>query len=136
PVRARLAQDAPFGIGLRLSAEAAKALARPEALAEFKDFLARGRFYVFTLNAFPYGTFHGKRVKEDVYLPDWQDVKRLEYTNLMADLLAELLPSDPGLTGSVSTVPGAFKENARSPEAVARMTDLMVQHVGHLAQLK
>ena len=136
PVRARVAPDAPFGIGLRLSAEAAQALARPQALAEFKDFLRRGRFYVFTLNAFPYGTFHGKRVKEDVYLPDWQDLKRLEYTNLMADLLAELLPSDLGLSGSVSTVPGAFKENARTPETVARMTDLMVQHVGHLVQLK
>jgi sugar phosphate isomerase/epimerase len=136
PVRARLAPDAPFGIGLRLSAEAAEALARPQTLAEFKDFLARGRFYVFTLNAFPYGTFHGTRVKEDVYLPDWQDLKRLEYTNLMADLLAELLPSDLGLTGSVSTVPGAFKENARTPETVARMTDLMVQHAAHLVQLK
>jgi sugar phosphate isomerase/epimerase len=136
PVRAQLASDARFGIGLRLSAEAAQALAHPAALAEFKDFLARGRFYVFTLNAFPYGTFHGKRVKEDVYLPDWQDLKRLEYTNLMADLLAELLPGDLGLTGSVSTVPGAFKENARAPETVARMTDLMVQHAAHLVQLK
>ncbi len=136
PVRARLAPDASFGIGLRLSAEAAQALAHPRALAEFKDFLARGRFYVFTLNAFPYGTFHGKRVKEDVYLPDWQDVKRLEYTDLMADLLAELLPGDLGLTGSVSTVPGAFKENARAPETVARMTDLMVRHAAHLVQLK
>ena len=80
-------------------------------------------------------TFHGKRVKEDVYLPDWQDIKRLEYTNLMADLLAELLPSDLGLNGSVSTVPGAFKENARTPETVARMADLMVQHAAHLVQL-
>ena len=135
-IRARLAGDTRFGIGLRLSAEAAHALAQPAALAEFKDFLARGRFYVFTLNAFPYGTFHGKRVKEDVYLPDWQDVKRLEYTNLMADLLAELLPPDPGLSGSVSTVPGAFKENARTAEAIGRITDLMVQHAAHLVQLK
>ena len=136
PVRARLAPEARFGIGLRLSAEAARELAKPAALAEFKSFLERGRYYVFTLNAFPYGTFHGKRVKEDVYLPDWQDVKRLEYTDLMADLLAELLPQEPGLTGSVSTVPGAFKENVRTPEIVARMTDLMVQHAAHLVGLK
>ena len=52
--------------------EAASALAQPEAMREFKDFLARERLYVFTLNGFPYGTFHGKRVKEDVYLPDWR----------------------------------------------------------------
>ena len=30
-------------------------------------------FYVFTINAFPYGPFHGTRVKEDVYQPDWLD---------------------------------------------------------------
>jgi hypothetical protein len=40
-IRSRLAPDTPFGIGLRLSAQAAQALARPDALAEFKDFLAR-----------------------------------------------------------------------------------------------
>ena len=136
PIRARLAPDTPFGIGLRLSAEAAQALARPDTLAEFKDFLARERFYVFTLNGFPYGTFHGKRVKEDVYLPDWQDIKRLHYTDLLADLLAELLPDEPGLIGSVSTVPGAFKENARTPESVQRMVDLMVRHAAHLVSLR
>lgn len=135
-VRDRVARGRPFGVGLRLSAEAAQALARPDAMSELKAFLARENLYIFTLNGFPYGTFHGKRVKEDVYLPDWQDLKRLEYTNLMADLLAELLPDDLGLTGSVSTVPGAFKENVRTPETVARMTDLMVQHAAHLVQLK
>ena len=135
-VRARVAPETRFGIGLRLSAEAARELARPAALAQFKDFLARERFYVFTLNAFPYGTFHGKRVKEDVYLPDWQDVKRLEYTDLMADLLSELLPEEAGLSGSVSTVPGAFKESVRSAEAVARITELMLRHAAHLVVLK
>ena len=65
-VRARLTSDRPFGIGLRLSGEAARGLAQPEALREFKAFLARERLYVFTLNGFPYGTFHGKRVKEEV----------------------------------------------------------------------
>jgi hypothetical protein len=135
-VRARLAPEARFGIGLRLSAVAARELAQPAALAQFKDFLTRERFYVFTLNAFPYGTFHGKRVKEEVYLPDWRDAKRLEYTDLMADLLAELLPEEAGLTGSVSTVPGAFKENARSAEAVARITESMLRHAAHLVVLK
>jgi hypothetical protein len=136
PIRAQLAPDTRFGIGLRLSAEAAQELARPGTLAEFKDFLARERFYVFTLNGFPYGTFHGKRVKEDVYLPDWQDVKRLHYTDLLADLLAELLPDEPGLIGSVSTVPGAFKENARTAESVQRMVELMVRHAAHLVALR
>jgi sugar phosphate isomerase/epimerase len=136
PVRARLAPDRPFGIGLRLSAEAAQGLAQPAALREFKDFMAREGFYVFTLNGFPYGTFHGKRVKEEVYLPDWRDAKRVEYTDLLADLLADLLTPEAGPMGSISTVPGAFKENARTLESVQRMTEQMVQHAAHLVRLK
>lgn len=135
-VRARLAPDRPFGIGLRLSAEAAHGLAQPEALREFKAFLARERLYVFTLNGFPYGTFHGKRVKEEVYLPDWSDPKRVEYTDLLADLLAELLTPEAGPMGSISTVPGAFKDNVRTPEAVQRIVEQMVQHAAHLVRLR
>ena len=89
--------------------EAAETLARPEVLAEFREFLDANGLYVFTINGFPYGAFHGRRVKEDVYLPDWLDDARLAYTDRLAGLLAELLPSEPGLEGSVSTVPGAFK---------------------------
>ena len=29
------------------------------------DLLAQGPYYVFTLNGFPYGSFHGRRVKEE-----------------------------------------------------------------------
>ena len=60
-VRDQVARGRPFGIGLRLSAEAAQTLAQPEAMAELKAFLARENLYIFTLNGFPYGTFHGKR---------------------------------------------------------------------------
>ena len=99
-----------FGVGLRLSARAAAELSAPAVLAEFRRLSSRSnRMYVFTINGFPYGTFHGTRVKEEVYLPDWRDPERLRYTNLLADLLAELLPDDPGIEGSVSTVPGAYK---------------------------
>ena len=112
-IRAQLSPDRPFGIGLRLSAAAARTLAQPDTLAEFRNFLEGGNFYVFTLNGFPYGKFHGTRVKEQVYRPDWQDPERLQYTNLLADLLAELLPLQPGLNGSISTVPGAFKADVR-----------------------
>jgi len=135
-VRARLAPDHPFGVGLRLSAEAAGALAQPEAMAEFKDFLARERLYVFTLNGFPYGVFHGKRVKEEVYLPDWTDPKRLHYTDQLADVMAELMSAEVGPMGSISSVPGAFKENSRTPEAVRRIVDLMLQHAAHLVRLR
>ena len=35
-------------------------------------FLAAHDLYVFTINAFPYGPFHGRPVKEQVYEPDWR----------------------------------------------------------------
>jgi len=60
-----------------------------------------------TLNAFPYGDFHGHRVKEQVYLPDWSDPRRLEYTLSCATLLADLLA--PNAEGSISTLPLGFK---------------------------
>ena len=76
PVRERFAPGRPFGIGLRLSGVASKALAHPDVLAEFRAFLDAHDLYVFTINGFPYGPFHGRPVKEDVYLPDWLDPER------------------------------------------------------------
>lgn len=135
-VRDRLARDGSFGVGLRLSARAAAELSAPSTLAEFKDFLARHQMYVFTVNGFPYGAFHGTRVKEEVYLPDWRDPERLRYTNLLADLLAALLPDDPTIEGSVSTVPGAYKPALAGPGDVAAMVEQLLQHVAHLVQLR
>jgi len=106
-VKARVAPDRPFGIGLRLSARAARELAAPSEMVALRRFLADHDLYVFTLNGFPYGAFHGTRVKDDVYRPDWLDDERLAYTDLLADLLAALLPA--GVTGSISTVPGCFR---------------------------
>ena len=101
-VRAHMSVDGPFGIGLRLSAAASAALAQPHALAEFQSFLAEHNYYVFTINGFPYGAFHGERVKEHVYLPDWRDPRRVAYSNQLAEILAALLPDDMP-SGSVST---------------------------------
>jgi hypothetical protein len=54
----------------------------------------------------------------------------------LADLLVELLPDDPELEGSISTVPGAFKANADTPEKVDRITDLLLRHVAHLVHVR
>ncbi len=56
-----------------------------------------------TLNAFPYGDFHSDRVKEKVYLPDWSERPRIDYTQDCARVLSQLLPE--GGEGSISTVP-------------------------------
>ena len=108
-VRALLRHEGPMAIGLRLSARAAEALSRRAVLEEFLGFLSEGDYYVPTLNGFPYGTFHGARVKERVYLPDWRDHARIDYTNRLARLLATMLGARSEIEGSVSTVPGAFR---------------------------
>ncbi len=138
-VRDHLQCDGDFGVGLRLSARAATELSEPSVLAELQDFLRRSGLYVYTINGFPYGTFHGTRVKEGVYLPDWRDPERLRYTNQLADLLAALLPAaaagEPAIEGSVSTVPGAFKPALGGPHDTALMVEHLLHHVAHLVAL-
>ena len=63
-VRNRISPDRPYAIGLRLGAEAARELSDPTALKTFRSWLDRENCYVFTINGFPYGRFHGARVKE------------------------------------------------------------------------
>lgn len=109
-VRDRVCLGAPFAIGLRLSARAAEELIGTDGvnLRLFKAWLFEENCYVFTINGFPYGAFHGERVKEKVYQPDWASEERLRYTNNLFIIIAELCPEDSG--GSVSTLPGSFKE--------------------------
>lgn len=97
----------PYPIGLRLSALAAKELLEGDGLAKFKDWLAENDSYVFTINGFPYGSFHGTRVKEKVFLPDWTSPERVAYTQDLFRILAEIAPASGG--GSVSTLPGSHK---------------------------
>jgi hypothetical protein len=133
-IKSAVAPSQPMGIGLRLSGEAAATVRQPETLAAFLDQLSALGAYVFTINAFPFGPFHGVRVKEDVYLPDWRDRERLAFTANSAAVLAGILPN--GLEGSISTVPGAFKPNGRSSEAIAAMTRNLVMAVADLVDLK
>lgn len=133
-VKRRACDQAPMGIGLRLSAQAAEALANPQELAEFRRFLDDAGVYVFTINGFPYGPFHGTRVKEDVYLPDWRDDARVEYTCRLAGLLAELLPE--GEIGTISTVPGAYKPHARREVDAGMIVEQLLRVVGELAAVE
>lgn len=133
-IRRQLAESGRFAIGLRLSAQAAESLESAAALKEFQTFLRDGNYYVLTINGFPYGAFHGERVKERVYLPDWRDDRRLDYTNRLARLLAALA-DDRSIPRSVSTVPGAFKSDIR-PGDEARIADQMLRHAAQLVALR
>ena len=105
-IKARLSPGRPFPIGLRLSHRAASEIS-PRDRALFAAWLEQEGCFVPTVNAFPYGSFHGGRVKERVYLPDWRTPERAAYSIRIADLLCEWLPE--GMTGSVSTVPIGLK---------------------------
>lgn len=100
-VKAKVCPDKDFGLGLRLSQRAARELL--VRLEEFRTFLHDNQLYVVTINGFPFGSFHGTRIKENVYLPDWSSEKRVAYTMDLAKILANILPE--GEIGTISTVP-------------------------------
>ena len=112
----KLDSDTPFAIGLRLSAMAVSEFTDGAKLDEFIAWLEKENTYVYTINGFPYGAFHGTRVKEKVYQPDWTTPERLSYTLELFNIIAELAPTDVG--GSVSTLPGSFKEFDADEETI------------------
>lgn len=137
-VRQRVAPDEPYAIGLRLSAKAAAELSGDTAKRDqFRRWMDQRNAYVFTINGFPYGTFHGSRVKEQVYVPDWTSPERLEYTRMLFDLACELAPE--GRSVSVSTLPGSFKEFVK-PETEAEQWNAICRNVRtcseHIEELK
>lgn len=130
-IKAETWPDGPMGVGLRLSGAAAESLTDPAAFAELRGLLDDGGYYVFTLNGFPYGPFHGERVKEGAYRPDWSEPARLSYSDTLADILADLLPD--GMDGTISTVPGTFKPWADGK--VDAIADNLIRHAAHLVGL-
>lgn len=106
PLKERLSPDAPFGVGLRLSGSESLELLTGERLREFRSFLDERGLYVFTINGFPYGPFHGQAVKAQVHAPDWREEERVAYTLRLAHILAALLPA--GQEGSISTSPLSY----------------------------
>jgi len=130
-VRDSVAAGQPYAIGLRLSEVSARELSAPATLENFQEWLADENCYVFTINGFPFGNFHGTRVKEQVYVPDWTSPERLEYTNRLFDLIAALVPE--GVEGSVSTLPGSFKEFITEPAQEQAIRDNLWKCVEHIA---
>jgi hypothetical protein len=76
-------------------------------LEHFRDFLAENGLYVALLNGFPYGSFHRRVIKEDVFAPDWRDENRVQYTLRLIRILKALLPA--GQDGGISTSPLSYK---------------------------
>ncbi len=107
PVRRRIHSDGAFPLGLRLSAQAAGDFQNGKSREEFLAFLQQNNLHPPTANAFPIGAFHDTRVKENVYLPDWSDRARMDYTLAVAQALAAC--ESPAEYRSISTCPLFFK---------------------------
>ncbi len=132
-IKAQLAPQQAFGLGLRLSDLASRELLADGQLAAFKHWLQTEDCYVFTINGFPFGGFHGMRVKDEVHRPDWTTRARVDYTRRLFRILAELLP--PGMDGGVSTSPLSYKPWHRtSPTTnLADYWSVYEQSAAHLA---
>jgi sugar phosphate isomerase/epimerase len=140
PLKQRLAPEAPFGIGLRISAIAARQLRDDENLSAFKEWLNSEELYVFTINGFPYGSFHGTVVKDKVYKPDWTTSERLDYTLDLIAVLDELLPE--GMEGGISTSPLSYKywieedDKAAQENIFARSTEQLAKAAKKMADIR
>ena len=129
-VKQTVAPDLTFDVGLRFSAIAVEVLEEPEAREDLKRIIDDKDYRVITVNGFPYGPFHGTRVKEDVYQPDWTTGDRLAYTTGLIELMADIGPSDRPI--SLSTVPGTYKPLGKGNEAV--MADRYLRAVAFAIQ--
>jgi len=134
-VKKRFSPHAPFGVSLRLSAASASTLAGdPAERARLRDFLAAEDLYVYTVNAFPYGPFKGRRVMEDVYEPDWSTDDRVRYTCDVADVLADIV--EDHICPTIQSAPLAFRPKVTSASDVDALTHNLFRVVAHLIQLE
>lgn len=118
-----------LGLGLRISAQMAEDLLLPNTFSDFENWCLSNGLWPSTFNVFPYSTFHGVEVKQEVYQPDWSKKERLEFS-LKALKLAALFAKPESLF-SLSTVPISYRplfENAPM-EGYASM----VESAGNLA---
>jgi len=133
-IRNKVSDSRPFGLGLRLGNHAAFELIHTDVIEGFKKFLDDQNMYVFTINGFPYGQFHGEGIKANVYAPDWRTKERRNYTNLLANILVELLPE--GVTGSISTVPCSFRTWPDGLNDLNLMLQMLLDSIMHLALMR
>ncbi len=134
-VKARVAPHQSFGVSLRLSAKSAERLVTEAGEREkLKRFLADNDMYLYTVNAFPYGPFKGRVVKEQVYEPDWRSNERAQYTMNVATILADVAPAH--VVPSIQTAPLGFKPRVTGTEVVADYTRQVLRVAAHLVELE
>ncbi|HEY3456426.1 MAG TPA: metabolite traffic protein EboE [Bryobacteraceae bacterium] len=127
-LRSRLQPQDRFGLGLRLANNEALELLSGSNLENFAQFLRDSGLYVALMNGFPYGWFHERRLKDQVFAPDWHMEERVNYTLRLLKILRRLLPE--GLDGGISTCPLSYK---RWNDPGRPNWDLLVQNIVQIA---
>ena len=95
----------PFGIGLRLSAEAAEVLLTENHLDDFKSWLTETNCFISSLNGFSYSENSNSVTKDEIYKPDWTTDFRLQYSLDLINICAELIPNNFEKTIGITTTP-------------------------------
>jgi len=124
-IRRAIGGEAALGLSLQLPALAAFELYDPANLAAFRSFLDDEGCYVFSLDGRSFGA---RGIPADSrwgnQFPDWRDMRRLAYTNVLGDILAELLPEDVTY-GSINTLAVAGRETMEINEIPAAARNLL-----------
>lgn len=136
-IKGKVSPDSPFGCGLRISAQASSEIISESVFQEFSEWLKENNLYIFTLNGFPYGNFHGTIVKDRVHYPDWTHIDRANYTKQLALILSKLLPE--GTEGGISTSPLTYrfwyKNKATRSLAVSQSLEHLISVILFLHQV-
>jgi hypothetical protein len=133
-VKWAVSPDAPIGVGLWLSAAAARQMRQEGLEREWAEWLADVGLVPFTFNGFPHGDFHQKVVKHDVYLPTWADAERLRYTLDLIHVQHALLPA--AMEGSISTLPIVWGTPTPTPELLRAAAVNLRRAAEEMAQLE
>ncbi|BBX96307.1 metabolite traffic protein EboE [Mycobacterium lacus] len=119
-----------LGIGLWLPGRTVGQLTGDRrARGRLAGMLADNGLAVVTMNAFPYGAFHGELVKHAVYQPDWTTPERLEYTKGCAEVLGSLMAD--ASHGTISTLPLGWADpwddevNVKACHNLCRLGDVL-----------
>lgn len=102
-VKRLVSPDRPMGVGLWLSARTAERILAEKRSETLAEWFQRHQVVPYTLNGFPYGDFHQRVVKHQVYFPTWWQRERLEYTLDLIAIQHAILP--PDRNGTISTLP-------------------------------
>lgn len=97
------APDIPLGLGVWIPAKSAEFALKRDLAPQLSLLGQNSSLPVFCFNGFPHGNFHQKRVKEEVFSPDWTCQARLAYTLNLMKLATQNLKS--GSEFGISTVP-------------------------------